>query len=115
MAIAGTNHGRSYWSRLAVAAVIGVVLVAGIAWSSGPRPPAVEYRPAAVDLVTSFEEGQGGWVVHLESGAFVKLTAPVRDLLRPVQSALLSPRVGDLLLTDSLVSPTWVAFTTGGG
>jgi hypothetical protein len=116
MAVRGTNQRRRSWSGLALAAAIGVVLlVAGLAWTSGPRPPGVEYRPAAVDLVTSFENGEGGWVVALESGALVKLTASVRDLLRPVHGAPLSPSVGDLLLTDSLESPTWVAFTSGGG
>jgi hypothetical protein len=92
-----------------------VALVAAVAWLIVPRPPSVEYRPAVVDVVASFEQQGTGWDVGLESAARVVLTASVRDLLRPISGAPLSPRVGDLMLTDSLSSPSWVAFSSGGG
>ena len=43
------------------------------------------------------------------------LTAAVRDVLRPVSGAPLSPRIGDLMLADLSTAPTWVAFSIGGG
>jgi len=105
---------RHVWLDLVVAAAVVVALVAVLAWMNVPRPPSVEYRPAAVDVVVSFENGADGWDVILESGTRFVLTASVRDLLRPVSGAPLSPRVGDLMLTDSPSSPSWVAFSNGG-
>ena len=104
---------RTRLALVVVAAAI-VVPVAVVVWMSMPRPPSVEYRPAAVDVVASVEQAGSAWDVGLESGAPFILTASVRDLLRPVSGAPLSPRVGDLVLTDSLSSPTWVAFSEGG-
>jgi hypothetical protein len=106
---------RRVWLGLVVVAAVVVALVAVVAWMNGPRSPSVEYRPAVVDVVASFEQQGAGWDVGLESGARVVLTASVRDLLRPVSGAPLSPGVGDLMLTDSASSPSWVAFSSGGG
>jgi len=105
---------RRVWLDLVVVAVAVVVLVAVVAWMNVPRPPSVEYRPAAVDVVVSVEQRGAAWNVGLESGTRFDLTASVRDLLRPVSGAPLSPGVGDLMLTDSLSSPSWVASSSGG-
>src|SRR6185436_146913 len=102
------------WPGLVVVAAIVVALVAVVGWMNVPRPPAVEYRPALVDLVVSVEQQGAAWDVGLESDTRLVLTASVRDLLRPVSGAPLSPRVGDMMLTDSLSSPSWVAFSSGG-
>ena len=105
---------RRAWLYLVVVAAAIVVPVAVVIWMSMPRPPSVEYRPSAVDVVVSFEQAGAAWNVGLESGTRFLLTDSVRDLLRPVSGAPLSPRVGDLVMTDSLSSPTWVAFSEGG-
>lgn len=105
---------RRVWLDVVVVAAAVVALVAVVAWVNVPRPPSDEYRPTAVDVVISVEQVAEAWDVGLESGTRLLLTASVRDLLRPVSGPPLSPRVGDLMLTDSLSSPSWVAFSSGG-
>jgi hypothetical protein len=100
---------------LVVVTAIVVALVAVVVWMNVPRPPSAEYRPAVADVVVSVNQQGAGWDVGLESASRLALTASVRDLLRPVSGAPLSPGVGDLMLTDSLSSPSWVAFSSGGG
>jgi hypothetical protein len=112
---AAAGRGRHPWRALAVAAVIVAVTLVVLVRISAPARPSNEYRPAAVDLVASIGQAGASWDVGLESGAHASLTASVRDILRPVSGAPLSPRIGDLMLTDSVTSPSWVAFSSGGG
>jgi len=102
--------------RVVLAAVVAVIVafVAVVMWMNAPRPPSVEYRPAVVDVVVSVEQLGAGWDVGLESASRLDLTSSVRDLIRPVSGPPLSPRLGDLMLTDSLSRPSWVAFSSGG-
>jgi len=112
-AAAGRDHRP--WLALAVSAVIVAVMLVVLVRISAPSRPGIEYRPAAVDLVASIEQAGAGWDVGLESGPHATLTDSVADVLRPVSGAPLSPRIGDLMLTDSLTAPSWVAFSNGGG
>src|SRR6478752_5875987 len=112
---AATRRDRRPWLALAVTAGIVTVMVFVLARIVTPSRPAIEYRAAAVDVVASVDQMGAAWEVGLESGGHVTLTASVRDVLRPVSGAPLSPQIGDLMLTDSLSSPSWVAFSSGGG
>jgi len=112
---AAAGRDRRPWLALAVTAVILIVIVLAFARLVTPSRPAIEYRPAAVDVVASVDQMGAAWDVGLESGAHAILAGSVADVLRPVSGAPLSPRIGDLMLTDSVTSPSWVAFSSGGG
>jgi hypothetical protein len=85
---AGRN--RHPWRALALAAVLVVGSAIVLVRAGGSSHPSIEYRPSIVDLVASIEQAGAAWDV-------------------------LSPRVGDLMLADSWASPSWVAFSSGGG
>ncbi len=112
---AAARRDRRRWLALAVTAVIVTVMVFVLARLVTPSRPDIEYRAAAVDVVASVEQIGAAWDVGLESGAHAVLTSSVADVLRPVSGSPPSPRVGDLMLTDSVTSPSWVAFSSGGG
>ena len=79
---------------------------------SGPR---AEYRPVVADVVASVKQAGAAWDVKLRTGRHVLLTAAVDDIRRPGSGGPRSPTVGELLLTDSLARPSWVAISLGGG
>ena len=112
---AAARRDRRSWLALAVTAVIVTAVVFALTRLITPSRPATEYRAAAVDVVASVDQAGAAWDVGLESGGHVTLTASVHDVLRPVSGAPLSPGIGDLMLTDSLTAPSWVAFSSGGG
>ena len=96
--------------------VAGVALAtASIGCEPPPSVPAETFEPAAADVVASVAQVDAGWDLGLRGGGRFLLTDAVRDLLRPSPGGAFSPRVGDLLLTDSLSTPSWVAFSAGGG
>jgi hypothetical protein len=112
---AATGRDRRPWLALALTAVIVAATVFVLLQVMAPSRSTVEYRPSTVDVVVPIDQMGAAWDVGLESGAHATLTGSVRDVLRPVSGAPLSPRIGDLMLTDSVTSPSWVAFSSGGG
>jgi hypothetical protein len=79
----GTDRSRRPWRWIVVAALVVAVTVPIVMLVNRPWRPSAEYRPGAVDVVTSITQVGAAWDLGLESGAHVLFTASIRDLLRP--------------------------------